>query len=87
MPLLFISHSSRDRSAAVRVIGWLHTAGFATVFLDFDPEGVIPAGRNWERELYAHLRRTDALIVLASRAAVESRWCFAEVSLRPPELN
>src|SRR3954447_24031840 len=56
VPSLFISHSSQDQSAAVRVNGWLDAAGFATVFLDFDPERGIPPGRNWERELYAQLR-------------------------------
>jgi WD40 repeat protein len=81
MPSLLISHSSRDRSAAARVYDWLHAAGFTTVFLDFDPEQGIPVGRNWERELYAQLRRADAVIFLASRAAVESRWCFAELTL------
>jgi hypothetical protein len=81
MPSLLISHSSRDRSAAAWVNDRLHAAGFATVFLDFDPEQGIPVGRNWERELYAQLRRADAVIFLASRAAVESRWCFAELAL------
>jgi len=60
---------------------WLRAAGFVTVFLDFDPEHGIPVGRNWERELYAQLRRADAVVFLASRAAVESRWCFAELTL------
>jgi hypothetical protein len=78
---LFISHSSSDRDAAQRLAERLHAEGFAALFLDFDPERGIPAGRNWERELYAQLRKTDALIFLASEASVASRWCFAEVSL------
>src|SRR5512142_3314326 len=81
MASLFVSHSSRDRAAAERICAWLRAAGFAALFVDFDPEQGIPAGRNWERELYAQLRRTDAVIFLASSAAVASRWCFAEVSL------
>ncbi|HEX2301036.1 MAG TPA: TIR domain-containing protein, partial [Pseudonocardiaceae bacterium] len=60
---------------------WLQRAGFTTVFVDFDPEDGIPAGRNWERELYAQLRRTEAVVFLASRTATASRWCFAELSL------
>ena len=47
----------------------------------FDPDQGIPAGRNWERELYPHLRKTDAVIFLASVASVTSRWCVVEVSL------
>src|SRR5918998_2089829 len=78
---LFISHSSSDRDAAQRLAERLRAEGFAALFLDFDPEQGIPAGRHWERELYAQLRKADAVIFLASAASVASRWCFAEVSL------
>jgi WD40 repeat protein len=78
---LFVSHSSRDRSAAERICHRLRAEGFAALFVDFDPAEGIPAGRNWERELYAQLRKTDALIFLASKAAVASPWSFTEVSL------
>jgi energy-coupling factor transporter ATP-binding protein EcfA2 len=78
---LLISHSSSDRDAAQRLAERLRAEGFAALFLDFDPEQGIPAGRNWERELYAQLRKADAVIFLASAASVASRWCFAEVSL------
>ncbi len=59
----------------------LRAAGFAALFVDFDPEQGIPAGRSWERELDAQLRRTDAVILPAGEASVASRWCFAELSL------
>src|SRR5918999_2461403 len=81
MASLFISYSSSDRDAAQRLAKRLRAEGFAALFIDFDPEQGIPAGRNWERELYAQLRQTDAVIFLASAASVASRWCFAEVSL------
>src|ERR687898_2169587 len=80
MASVFVSHSSRDRAATDRVLEQLRAAGFAALFVDFDPDQGIPAGRNWERELYAQLRKTDAVIFLASAASVASRWCFAEVS-------
>ena len=81
MASLFISHSSSDQDAAQRLEERLQAEGFVALFLDFDPEQGIPAGRNWERELYAQLRKTDAVIFLASAASVASQWCFAEVSL------
>src|ERR687894_44541 len=81
MPALFISHSSHDRVATERVSSWLRRAGFTTVFVDVDPEQGIRAGRNWERELYAQLRRTEAVVFLATHAATASQWCFAELSL------
>jgi hypothetical protein len=78
---LFISHSSSDRDAAQRLAERLRAEGFAALFLDFDPDQGILAGRNWERELYAQLRKTDAVIFLASTASVASRWCVVEVCL------
>jgi WD40 repeat protein/energy-coupling factor transporter ATP-binding protein EcfA2 len=81
MASVFVSHSSRDRAVTERVVGRLRAAGFAALFVDFDPEQGIPAGRNWEQELYAQLRRSDAVIFLANEASVTSRWCFAELSL------
>src|ERR671926_355120 len=81
MASVFVSHSSRDRAVTERVAARLRAAGLAALFVDFDPEQGIPAGRSWERELYAQLRRTDAVIFLASEASVASRWCFAELSL------
>src|SRR3954467_6863264 len=81
MASVFVSHSSRDRVVTERVVARLRVAGFAALFVDFDPEQGIPAGRSWERELYAQLRSTDAVIFLASEASVASRWCFAELCL------
>ena len=81
MPALFISHSNHDRVVTERVSSWLRRAGFTTVFVDFDPAQGISAGRNWERELYAQLRRTEAVVFLGTHAATASQWCFAELSL------
>jgi WD40 repeat protein len=55
--------------------------GFDGAFLDFHPEDGIPAGANWEAELYAQLKRCVAVVYLGSRASAESRWCFAELAL------
>ena len=81
MPSLFMSYCSADRATAERVRDWLQREQFSALFLDFDPALGIPAGRNWERELYARLRSADAVVFLASPASVASSWCFAEVSL------
>src|ERR687894_351284 len=81
MASVFVSHSSRDRAVTERVVEGLRAAGFAALFVDFDPEHGIPPGRNWERELYAQLRTTDAVVFLASEASVASRWCSIEIGL------
>ncbi len=81
MASVFVSHSSTDQAATAWVAEKLRAAGFVAMFVDFDPAQGIPVGRNWERELHAQLRRTDAVVFLASEASVSSRWCFAELSL------
>lgn len=81
MAAIFISHSSHDSAAASRVRELLMAEGYAAVFLDFDPEAGIPAGRNWERELYTQLHMADAVVYLHSPAALVSTWCFAELAL------
>jgi hypothetical protein len=77
---IFISHSSDDKEIASRIRAWLDEKGHSSVFLDFDPDRGIPAGRDWEKELYAQLRACRACIVLCSEASMRSKWCFAEVT-------
>ena len=81
MTSLFLSHSSRDRAAAEQLCERLRADGVTGLFLDFDPADGIPAGRNWEQELYTQLRRTDAVVFLASESSAASAWCFAELTL------
>ena len=77
----FVSHSSADRDAVERLTARLRVAGFEALFIDYDPALGIPAGRNWERELYSELQRTDAVLFVATEASIQSRWCFAELAL------
>lgn len=80
MSAIFISHSGHDRAVAAEMLAWLRERGHTSIFLDFDPEHGIPAGRNWERELYASLEACRAVIVLCSVASMASRWCFHEIA-------
>ena len=43
-------------------------------------EDGIPAGRDWERELYHQLRACRAVLILCSPHSMASRWCFAEIT-------
>lgn len=81
MAWLFISHSSADNETALDLAERLRQRGFEALFLDFLPENGIPAGRNWEDELYSQLRRADAVIFVGSPNSVKSIWCAVEVSL------
>ncbi|MFN0148624.1 MAG: TIR domain-containing protein [Dehalococcoidia bacterium] len=58
----------------------LAAQGHLGVFLDFDPEDGIPAGRDWEQELYRQVRACRAMVVLCSHASLASKWCFAEIT-------
>jgi len=80
MSSIFLSYSSKDNAIAAQVKARLGQWGHQSVFLGFDPEVGIPAGRDWEKELYAKLRECRAVIVLCSHASMASRWCFAEVT-------
>lgn len=80
MSSIFLSHSSKDSEAAAELMAELDDSGHRSVFLDFDPEKGIPAGRNWEQELYSQLRRAAAVIVLCSHSSRKSPWCFAEIT-------
>lgn len=80
MSSIFLSHSSKDNSIAKQVAARLEQWGHQSIFLDFDPENGIPAGRDWEKELYAKLRECRGVIVLCSHASMASRWCFVEIA-------
>ncbi|NLF55873.1 MAG: toll/interleukin-1 receptor domain-containing protein, partial [Thauera phenolivorans] len=77
---IFISHSSRDRQAAEEMAARLRAHGYQSLFLDFDPADGIPAGRDWEREIYAGLRSCSGVVVLCSAHSMASDWCFAEIT-------
>src|SRR4051812_19628964 len=80
MSAIFLSHSSSDKRVADTIKTALQGQGHRSLFLDFDPEQGIPAGRDWERTLYTELRGCRAVIVLCSAHSMASPWCFAEIT-------
>jgi hypothetical protein len=78
MARIFISHSGRDNEAAGRIKAWLKGQGFETTFLDFDKEGGIPPGADWERTLYREVEQSQAVIIIQTPNWLASKWCFAE---------
>jgi hypothetical protein len=79
MSSIFISYSSKDRSAAEEMYKRLTEKGYQSPFLDYQADSGIRAGADWERELYQHLKICKALIVLCSENWRQSQWSFAEV--------
>ncbi len=78
MPAVFISHSSQDNEVASDVKSWLREQGFENVFLDFDKDTGIGAGKDWARTLYSEVSRCQAAVIIATDNWARSRWCFAE---------
>jgi hypothetical protein len=76
---LFISHSTRDKAQALKVLEYLESCGYR-MFLDSEPKMGIKAGQDWEKELYRNLNLADAVVVLYSDNLLNSMWCFFEVA-------
>jgi hypothetical protein len=86
---IFISHSSRDDTWALRIRDWLldeqeqrpQEQRFRSLFLDFDPDDGINAGERWRDQLFEHLHLCAAVIVICSEAYAASQWCLAELGV------
>lgn len=81
MSAIFISHSSADNEQVQGLKERLETWNHHSVFLDFDPEVGIQAGRSWERTLYRKLRACRAVVAWVTDTYLASYWCFAEIAL------
>lgn len=80
MPAIFISHSNKDKQIAHDIMTWLKTLRFERVFLDFDKDTGIDAGAEWEKTLYAEIKRCHAVILVLTPNWAASQWCFAELT-------
>lgn len=80
MSAVFISHSSQDNPFSEKLRTWLSAQGHRDVFLDFDGEAGIEAGRDWEQKLCQELRLCRAVIIVCRTHSMASLWCFAEIT-------
>lgn len=81
MSTIFISHRSSDNTEAKDLKAWLANEGHTELFLDFDPMDGLPAGVDWEQQLYRELRRCHALLIVLTPAWLESKWCSNELAI------
>ena len=78
MARVFISHAGADTRWAEQLHQWLK-ADRHEAFLDRDKDdGVLP-GEEWEKRLYAELRKADAVVCVVTESYFKSVWCAAEV--------
>lgn len=78
---VFVSHSSRDATAAMALKTWLEKAEpglLDEIFLDLDEDTGIPAGVRWKEALKKANDRCEAVICLVSRNWDDSHECLAE---------
>src|SRR5262245_28375019 len=80
MTSIFVSHSTQDKATALWMLEQLRERGYASLFLDSDPDSGIKAGRGWEQDLYRNLKLAAAVVILCSPDSMSSRWCFAEIT-------
>lgn len=77
----FISHSKLDPTVAQRIVDRLTGAGVGSLYLSHHPVHGNEAGVVWEEELNRQLRSSVGVVFLASRHAIESKWCFSELRI------
>jgi hypothetical protein len=81
MTTLFISHSSKQRAWSEEIRDALKGRGYESLFLDSHPEDGIPAGVDWEQDLWRKLRQCRGLVVLCTADWLRSPWCVAEAMI------
>ena len=78
-PLIFISHSSKDKHYALILEDYIGSA-FEDVetFVSSNPNS-IPSGEDWVQKVLSQLDRSELLIIVLSNNALESNWVFFEL--------
>ena len=80
MAVVFVSHSTKDKTFALQVEEALKAAGHA-VFVDTDHEDGIPPGTDWRDELFSAVTACNAVVFLNSQYSQASQWCHTELAL------
>jgi formylglycine-generating enzyme required for sulfatase activity len=75
MPVLFVSHSSKDDAAAGALETWLHANGFTDIFVDHHS---IAGGEKWPEALRASAGACRVVVCLVSENWLRSYDCFNE---------
>jgi formylglycine-generating enzyme required for sulfatase activity len=75
MAVIFISHSSSDRTVATSLVLWLRSNGFTDIFLD---DQSIAGGDKWREALRAAANSCRVVICLISESWLSSAECFGE---------
>jgi hypothetical protein len=77
---LFISHSSAESELAKDAVRALQKRLDGSIEVLYDKD-VLDTGDHWRDELWNWWAQCDAAVVVCSRAALDSRWVFIEVTM------
>jgi hypothetical protein len=75
MPVVFVSHSSKDDAAVTALESWLYGNGFTDTFIDHHG---IAGGDKWREELRASAGACRVIICLVTENWLASHECFGE---------
>jgi formylglycine-generating enzyme required for sulfatase activity len=75
MPVVFVSHSSKDDAAVTALETWLHSNGFTDTFVDHHG---IAGGDKWRDELRASAGACRVIICLVTENWLASHECYGE---------
>jgi hypothetical protein len=75
MPVLFVSHASKDDAQASALEAWLRTNGFTDIFVDHHS---IAGGEKWREELRASAGACRVVLCLVTESWLASHECFNE---------
>jgi hypothetical protein len=75
MPVVFISHSSKDDAAVTSLENWLHANGFTDTFVDHHG---IAGGDKWREALRASAGACRVIVCLVTENWLASQECFGE---------
>jgi formylglycine-generating enzyme required for sulfatase activity len=75
MPVVFVSHSSKDDAAVTALETWLHANGFTDTFVDHHG---IAGGDKWREELRASAGACRVIICLVTENWLGSLECYGE---------
>jgi hypothetical protein len=73
---VFLSYAEIDRNKARKIADELRGSGFQV----WDPEREILPGGDWTAELKGALDNSEAIVVLISPEAMQSRWLSYEIA-------
>ena len=75
MPVLFVSHASKDDAAASALEAWLVRNGFTDIFIDHHS---IPGGEAWRLALQRAAGACRVVLCLVTEHWLASKDCLAE---------